>query len=152
VNDKVKVAKVTETKESEKNISREVENSTGHGRPPEMTRPEKARAEEVGYATRRRHIFFCIGSKCVTDGNLELWEYLKSELKKIEPDPSAATVARTKADCLRICMGGPIALVEPEGILYGNLNKAKLDRIIKEHLIEGNPIQEWMVFERSIVK
>jgi (2Fe-2S) ferredoxin len=39
-------------------------------------------------------------------------------------------VLRTKADCLRICAGGPILLIWPEGIAYGGVSPERIERII----------------------
>jgi (2Fe-2S) ferredoxin len=51
-------------------------------------------------------------------------------------------VLRSKVDCLRICESGPIAVVYPDGTWYANLTVEKLDRIIDEHLLGGNPVTD----------
>jgi (2Fe-2S) ferredoxin len=45
--------------------------------------------------------------------------------------------------CRRICRDGPIALVYPEGTWYRLLDESKMERIIQEHLIQGNPVKEF---------
>ncbi len=78
----------------------------------------KRLAIQKGYASKRRHIFLCMHGKCTASETAEqLWNYLKKRLNELEPDSSTATVARSKVDCLRICIGGPTALVYPEGTL-----------------------------------
>ncbi len=100
-----------------------------------------------GYHRHKRHIFLCTAKGPCTKGEdiSELWEYLKLRLQEIEPNPEEATIARTKSGCLRICNQGPIALVYPEGTLYANLDKEKLDRIIIEHLVNGIIVNEYAI-------
>ena len=76
------------------------------------------------------------------------WERLKSLLRQLDlekPDRSAGVVWRTKADCLRVCANGPILLVWPDGITYGGVTPERVDRIVRQHLIAGEPVREWIL-------
>jgi (2Fe-2S) ferredoxin len=76
------------------------------------------------------------------------WEALKRLVRELgleHPARPEGVVLRSKADCLRVCAGGPVLLIWPEGVIYGGVTAARIERIVREHVIGGTPVEAWVL-------
>ncbi|MEM8777860.1 MAG: ferredoxin [Cyanobacteria bacterium P01_G01_bin.49] len=101
----------------------------------------------------QRHVFLCADQtkpKCCSKTlSLEAWDYLKRRLKELNLDhvtpEKPSIIFRTKANCLRVCVAGPILVIYPDGVWYRRATPEVIEKIIQEHLIGNKIVEEYAI-------
>jgi len=102
--------------------------------------------KKAGIASAERHVFLCMGPDCCEPADAQgVWEFIKQRVKE-----TGIRAMRTKAQCFRICTGGPWMVVYPEGVWYGSMTTERFERILQEHLVGGTPVREWIVAANAL--
>ena len=98
--------------------------------------------------THTKHVLMCNGPRCTEDGKQA--ELMFQQLgRKIDSRPGLK-VKRTRSNCFAVCKNGPIMVVYPEGVWYRSIDESVLERIVAEHLQDGNEVSEHVIHRLGV--
>lgn len=89
----------------------------------------------------RAQVLVCAGAGCVSSGCAGVYNAI---VEKIKEHGLSEEVRVIETGCLGSCNMGPLALVNPEGILYMKLTPADAGDIVLQHLVQGQPVERLM--------
>jgi (2Fe-2S) ferredoxin len=96
-----------------------------------------------------RHMLVCVGPRCTVEGeSQDLFDMLGDKFKAAGIDKGELRVKRTRSLCFATCKSGPVVCIQPDGVWYYNVTEANLDRIISEHLVGGQPVED-LIYHRQ---
>ncbi|GGH65416.1 hypothetical protein GCM10010975_33210 [Comamonas phosphati] len=97
----------------------------------------------------KRHLLVCTGPRCTQDGeSQQLFDSLGEKFKAAGVDAGELRVKRSRVNCFAACKGGPVMCVQPDGTWYYNVTPSNMDRIIEQHLKNGQPVED-LVFHQA---
>ena len=114
--------------------------------PVDVPVPVAVKPTIAGY---RRHLLVCTGKRCAPEGqSQDLFDSLGDKFKAAGIQEGALRVKRSRVSCFAACKGGPVMCVQPDGTWYYNVTPANMDRIIAQHLVGGQPVED-LVFHQG---
>jgi len=94
-------------------------------------------------------VLVCGGTGCVSS-NCAAVENAVNEA--LEEQGIAKEVRVFQTGCMGICALGPLMLILPDRTFYTEVTPAKAKEIIKSHLVNNKPIEEYTFYDKTLLK
>jgi (2Fe-2S) ferredoxin len=102
-----------------------------------------------------RHVFVCCNARpkgaprpsCISNGTSDLHAELQ---RRVRAAGLGGRVRINKSGCLDQCEHGPMVVVYPEAVWYGNVQPQDAAVIVEEHLVAGRPVERLRVAEECL--
>jgi len=90
---------------------------------------------------RRVELMLCTGTGCVAGGAFNIKDSLEKEIQK---QGLGSEVSVVTTGCNGFCGEGPLLVVMPDKVFYGNLKAEDIPFFVEEHLLKGRPVKRLM--------
>jgi predicted RND superfamily exporter protein/(2Fe-2S) ferredoxin len=89
-----------------------------------------------------RRLLVCRSGPCNAAGAAAMWKHLSDEHERLDLASTAPALMFTRSSCLGPCKMAPVVQVYPEGVYYCAVDTLALDRVLDEHLLAGQVVEE----------
>lgn len=96
----------------------------------------------------RKHVLICGGTGCTSSGSAAIEKALNEEIEK---NGIASEIKVVKTGCFGLCALGPIMIVYPEGSFYSRITAEDIPEVVKEHLVNGNPVTR-LLYDETVTE
>ncbi|MBQ9980059.1 MAG: NADH-quinone oxidoreductase subunit NuoF [Oscillospiraceae bacterium] len=95
----------------------------------------------------KKQVLVCCDTGCRSSKSTEILEALQQEALDAGLEHR---VIIEKTGCFGLCAAGPVVMVYPEGIFYAKVKPEDAGQIIREHIIEGTPVERLLYKEEHL--
>ena len=85
-------------------------------------------------------VYVCCGKNCGPKGSPQLLDFLEEEVRRLSLQDRVRVYPGA---CQTHCESGPTVVVFPGPVYYQEMDRQRLQRIAREHLLDGEPVAEY---------
>ncbi|MCD7725296.1 MAG: (2Fe-2S) ferredoxin domain-containing protein [Clostridiales bacterium] len=98
----------------------------------------------------QKHILVCTSCRlngvqagaCITKNSDEI---VSEFLDQLEANELSDSVMVSNTGCFGFCSKGPVAVVYPDNVWYGNITVEDVEEIVEEHILNGNIVEHLLM-------